>query len=74
MESVQLSRIRIAAAVLARFQVTGLTWRLNREVAMEAGSATTRVTLPDGFVAVSSLAVVVGVFAAPLSGAANTPT
>ena len=39
---------------------------------MEAGSETTWVTLPDGFVAVSSLAVVVGVFAAPLSGAAST--
>ena len=72
MESVQLSQLWTAAAVLAGFQVTALTWRLNREVAMEAESERTWVTLPDGFVAVSFLVVVVGVFAAPLSGTAST--
>ena len=36
MESIQLSQLWTAAAVLAGFQVTALTWRLNREVAMEA--------------------------------------
>ena len=72
MESIQLSQLWTAAAVLAGFQVTALTWRLNREVAMESKSERTWVTLPDGFVASSFLIVVVGVFAAPLSGAANT--
>ena len=72
MESVQLSQVWTAAAVLAGFQVTALTWRLNREVAMEGGSERTWVTLPDGYVAISFLVVVVGVFAAPLSGAAST--
>ena len=72
MESIQLSQLWTAAAVLAGFQVTALTWRLNREVAMEAEGKTTWVTLPDGYVAASFLVVVVGVFAAPISGSAST--
>ena len=72
LESIQLSQLWTAAAVLAGFQVTALTWRLNREVAMEFKSERTWVTLPDGFVASSFLIVVVGVFAAPLSGTATT--
>ena len=72
MESIQLSQLWTAAAVLAGFQVTALTWRLNREVAMEAEDETTWVTLPDGYVAASFLVVVVGVFAAPISGSAST--
>ena len=72
METIQLSQLWTAAAVLVGFQITALTWRLNREVAMEASSERTWATLPDGFVATSFLVVVIGVFAAPLSGAAST--
>ena len=72
MESIQLSQLWTAAAVLAGFQVTALTWRINREVAMEAEDERTWVTLPDGYVAVSFLVIVVGVFAAPLSNSAST--
>lgn len=72
MESIQLSQLWTAAAVLAGFQVTALTWRLNREVAMEAEDERTWATFPDGYVAASFLVVVAGVFAAPLSGAAST--
>ena len=71
-DSIQLSQLWTAAAVLAGFQITALTWRLNREVTMEAESERTWATLPDVFVAVSFLVVVVGVFAAPLSGSAST--
>lgn len=72
MESIQLSQLWTAAAVLAGFQVTALTWRLNREVAMEAENERTWATLPDGYIAASFLMVVVGVFAAPLSDAVST--
>ena len=72
MESIQLSQLWTPAAVLAGFQLTALTWRLNREITMERDCEPTWATLADLFVAVSFLVIVVGVFAAPLSGTASS--
>ena len=72
MDAIQLSQLWTAGAVLAGFQLTALAWRINREVAMEAEDEETWTTLADGIVAASFLTLVVGVFAAPLSGAAST--
>ena len=63
---VQLSQLWTAASVLAGFQVAALTWRIKRELEMEAEGETTWVTLPDGFVVASFLVLVFGVFAAPI--------
>ena len=72
MEVIQLPQLWTAGAVLAGFQIAALTWRINREVSMEAEDETTWVTLADAFVAASFLILVVGVFLAPLSGSTST--
>lgn len=66
MESLELSDLWSTAAILAGFQVVVLAWRIKREIAMEAEGARTWVTLADGFVALSFLVLVLGVFAGPV--------
>ena len=66
MEAFQLSQLLTGATVLAGFQLTAFTWRINREVAVEEKGQPTWMTLADGFVAASFLVLVIGVFAAPL--------
>ena len=41
MEMINLSELWTAAAVLVGFQVTALTWRINRELSMESQGETT---------------------------------
>ncbi len=72
MDAIQLSQLWTAGAVLAGFHMTALTWRISREVAMEAEDEETWTTLADGIVAASFLILVIGVFIAPLSGTAST--
>ena len=74
MEAIQLSHIWAAAAVLAGFQITAFTWRINREIDMEAEYEPTWLTLSDLFVAASFLVVVIFVFAAPLKETVSTET
>ena len=66
MEAFQLSQLLTGATVLAGFQLTAFTWRINREVAVEEKGQPTWMTLADGFVVASFLVLVIGVFAAPL--------
>ena len=72
MESSQLPSLEAlwtVAAVLVGFQVTALSWRLSREIQMEARGERTWLTLPDLLVTASFLLLVVGVFVAPIAGA-----
>ena len=66
MDSIGISQLWTVAGVLAGFQIASLTWRINRELAMEEDEERTWVTIPDAFVAVS-FALVVVAFAASLS-------
>ena len=73
MDSITLPQIWTVAAVLAGFQVTAFTWRLNRELDMQG--ETTWLTWADLLVAGSFLTLVCGVFAVPLfSPSTNTLT
>lgn len=74
MEPLQLSQIWTISAILAGFQVTAFTWRIQREIDMSARQEITWVTLPDGIVALSFLILVGGVFVAPLSDSVSTST
>ena len=71
MEEVQLSHIWTAAAVLIGFQIAAFTWRINREITVEAEDERTWVTLADGLIGMSFLWVVVLVFAAPIKMAVS---
>ena len=91
-ESITLAQLWTVAAVLAGFQVTAFSWRINRELYMEERdnadkgqeftsvreadgkrkSEPTWVTFADGFVAISFLLLIFGVFAAPLFGTTTT--
>ena len=66
MESITISQLWTVAGVLAGFQIASLTWRINRELAMEEDEERTWVTIPDALVA-ASFALVVVAFAASLS-------
>lgn len=59
------------AAVLAGFQLAAVGFRINREIYMEERYETTWLTLADGFVGLSLLVLVFGVFAAPIFGTAD---
>lgn len=72
MESIYLSQLWQTAAVLAGFQIAALSWRVSREIVMEEEGEAIWATLPDGFVAVSFLILVIGVFVAPVSGSVST--
>ena len=65
MEQISLPQLWTAAAVLAGFQFTALTWRISREVGMEASREQTWLTLSDGVTAISFLILVLGVFVIP---------
>lgn len=47
METIAMSQLWTVAGVLAGFQIAALTWRINREIAMEADDERTWLTLPD---------------------------
>ena len=68
MDEIQLPQLWTAAAVLAGFQLTAIGWRIRRELYMESISERTWLTLADGFVGVSFLLLLGGVFAAPILG------
>ena len=68
MDDVQLPQLWTAAAVLAGFQLTAIGWRIRRELHMESMNERTWLTLADGFVGVSFLLFLGGVFAAPILG------
>ena len=59
------------AAIVGGFQLAALSFRLQRELTMEARGETTWLTLADGLVGMSLLLLVFGVFAAPVFGAAD---
>ena len=65
MEQISLAQLWTAAAVLAGFQFTALTWRISREVGMEASGEQTWLTWSDGVAAISFLILVLGVFVIP---------
>ena len=71
-ESLSLSQIWTVAATLAGFQVVALAWRISREVYMEEKNETTWLTLTDGFVALSFLVLIGGVFLSPMWGVPTT--
>ena len=71
-ESLNISQIWTVAATLGGFQVVALAWRISREVYMEERNETTWLTLTDGFVALSFLVLIGGVFLAPMWGVATT--
>ena len=66
METVQLSHIWTAGAVLLGFQIAAFTWRINREVSMGDKGDVTWLTLSDGLVGLSFFWMVAFVFAVPL--------
>jgi hypothetical protein len=70
MASITLTQLWTVTAVLVGFQVASLSWRINREVYMEAKGERTWVTWADGFVGASFLVLVGGVFAVPVVSAA----
>lgn len=72
MELINLSQLWTAAAVLTGFQITALSWRIKRELSMEAEGETTWLTLADYLVAASFLVLVFGVFASPIFGTVTT--
>ena len=72
MESISLPQLWTAAAVLTGFQITALSWRIKRELAMEAKGERTWLTLADYLVGLSFLVLVFGVFAAPIFGTFTT--
>lgn len=72
MESISPSLVLTASAGLAALQVSALTWRIKRELAMEEKEGTTWLTLADYLVGVSFLVLVLGVFASLLFGTATT--
>ena len=74
MDLINLPQLWTAAAVLTGFQITALSWRINRELAMEARGERTWSTLADLFVAVSFVVLAFGVFAAPIFGTASVDT
>lgn len=71
-ESLTLSQLWTVAATLGGFQVVALAWRISREVYMEERYETTWLTLADGFVALSFLVLIGGVFLAPTWGVPTT--
>ena len=71
MEQLQLFHVWTAGAVLVGFQIAAFTWRINREIAMEAEDERTWLTLADCLVGLSFLWVVVLVFAAPIKTAVS---
>ena len=72
MESIELSELWSTAAVLVGFQIAAFGWRINREISMEAKTERTWVTFADGFVALSFVALVLGVFGGPAAGYLST--
>ena len=68
MDLINLSQLWTAAAVLTGFQVTALSWRIKRELTMEAKGEKTWLTLADFLVGGSFLVLVFGVFASPIFG------
>ena len=66
METIELSHLWTAAAVVAGFQLVAFSWRLNRELNMEMLGFRTRLTVADILVVASFLLLVAGVFAAPV--------
>ena len=71
-ESLTLSQIWTVAATLGGFQVVALAWRISREVYMEERNETTWLTLADGFVALSFLVLIGGVFLTPVWGVSTS--
>ena len=59
------------ASVLAGFQLAAVGFRINRELRMEERDERTWLTLADGFVGLSLLVLVFGVFASTLFGTAD---
>ena len=72
MEPISLHQLWTVAAVLGGFQVAALSWRIHREIKMEAEGERTWLTLADLFAASSFLVLAGGVFAAPIFGVATT--
>ena len=72
MELINLSQLWTAAAVLTGFQITALSWRIKRELSMEAKGEPTWLTLADYLVAASFLVLVFGVFGSPIFGTLST--
>ena len=72
METILLSDLWSTATVLLGFQVAAFAWRINREITMEAKEERTWLTCADGFVALSFIALVVGVFVGPVAGWVST--
>ena len=66
MESIQLSHLWTAASVLAGFQIAALTWRFQREIAMEQQGYRTWLTIGDAIAMISFLVLLSGVFAGPV--------
>lgn len=74
MESIELSHLWTAAAVVAGFQLAAFSWRLNRELNMEMLGYKTWLTVADILVVASFLLLVAGVFAAPVLSALPVDT
>ena len=68
MDTIELSHLWTAAAVVAGFQLAAFSWRLNRELNMEMLGFKTWLTVADILVVASFLLLVAGVFAAPVLG------
>ncbi len=67
MDAVQLQHIWTPAAALAGFQIAAVTWRIKREIEMEARDELTWITVSDCIMVLSFLLVVVGVFLVPIA-------
>jgi hypothetical protein len=65
-DDLSMSALWTVAAVVFGFQSAALSWRITREIEMEARGELTWVTIPDGVVVLSILFLIGGVYIAPI--------
>ena len=74
MTEVNISSLWTVSSVIFGFQLTALAWRINRETQMEMRCEITWLTIADGFVFLSVLVLIAGVFVGPILGIINNGT